>query len=240
MLAYWYREDHGKTHQWIGILIITIGITLLTVNRLFSYDDWDRKKVLTGILLTIFGYYVKSVSMSITDYNFRSLNNPALSVAGRKSFYGLLVTSLLYIPLNFLKLGPPFQLYLDDIKEVPAGIKENPVILIFMVMLLICSTFYEATASILMKNSEIIDRIVTDALRVVPIAIVSLIFGWEPFSIVMFATAIVIFFGLFVYRYESLLKNIYKSICIRPRSASSADVEDNSVTQSSPTETEIA
>lgn len=238
LLAHWYRENHGKTNQCIGLVLISIGIFLTSMYRIFSYDDWDRNGVITGILLTILGSCVKSVSMNISDHNFRSLNNPALSVTGFKALYGLLVTILFYILFNFLKLGPPFQTYLDNIKEVPAEIKNYPGIVFALIALCLVSTFYEASASLLIKNGKPENKIAIDAVRVLIVAPIALTIEWEPQSLLILGSGILTLFGLFVYFDSALLIKVYKAIFIRPRRSAFAEADDtNNITQSSPTET---
>lgn len=207
--------------------------------RIFSYDDWDRNKVISGILLVLFGSCVKSVSMNVTDHNFRSLNNPALSVTGFKALYGLLMTILFYTIFSFLKLAAPFQTYLDNIREIPAEIENYPGIVFALIALCFVSTFYEASALLLTKNGKPENKIAIDAVRVLIVAPMALTIEWEPQSILILGSGLLTLFGLFVYFDSGLLIKVYKAIFIRPRrSAFSADVEDTSnITQSSPTET---
>ncbi|KAL5281577.1 SLC35F6 family protein [Megaselia abdita] len=237
LLAYLYRENHGKTHQCIGLILISIGIFSTCIYRIFAFDDWDRNKVMTGILLIIFGSCMKSVSLVISDHNFKSLNNPALSVTGIKALYGFLMTVLYYVLFSFFKFFPPFQPYLDNIKDIPAEIENYPGIVFALIGLCLLSTFYEASASILTKNEKPEKKIAFDAVRVILVSFAAIMFEWEPQSIFFLGSGILTLFGLFVYADSTLLIKVYKAIFIRPRRTVFNEDDATNITQSSPAET---
>lgn len=175
--------------------------------------------------------------MNILDHNFKSLNNPALSVTGLKGLYGFLVTIALYIFFNFVKVGLPNDDYLDNVRSLPSEIGKYPGIVFACIFLSIVSTIYEASALMVIKNVKPENRITIDTFRIILICPISLILGWEPEFLLIIGSGILTLFGLFVFLDSTILIKMYKALFIHQRRSAFNVEESSNITQSSPSDT---
>jgi len=204
LLSVGFLNSHLMGYKWIGMGVVTSGLAVVGLSDImFNGMNSDVNAIITGDLLIIMAQIIVAIQM-VTEQKFLlQYDVPPLLAVGCEGLFGMLIISVLLIPMYFIHVPPTFSMNpefrLEDIFFAFSEIAERPVIILALLLLILSIAFFNFAGITVTKSLSATTRMVLDSVRTLIIWLVSIpLFGEKfiPLQIVGFGLLIL---GMFIY-----------------------------------------
>lgn len=204
--------------EWTGIFIVILGLVIVGASDIFygNNSHQSRNNIITGDLLIICAQVITSIQMVYEERYVAGLDIPALQAIGWEGLFGASILSILIIPMNFIKVPPPFNQnargVMEDVVDAFAQMGNNNMIIMAIIGTIISIAFFNFAGISITKEISATTRMVLDSARTMFIWIISLLIGWQEFSAIQLVGFIILLCGMFLYN-NVLLPQTYNWCC---------------------------
>ncbi|KAI1301309.1 Solute carrier family 35 member F6 [Halotydeus destructor] len=235
-----------KMYEWLGISIVVVGLGMVGGSDMVGVaaEGGNSKKTYIGDGLVVLGQ-IFTAGLFITEEKLISGRSVSpLTVIGWEGIFGLIILSLLIIPMSFIKVGgtifPNPNGCIEDPIDAFYQIKNSWKVAICFLGCVLSIPCFNATGVSVTKELSATTRSVLDMLRAVMIWVFSLAVGWQKFSIYQLLGFVVMMSGVLLYNKMINCPCMNKSAEREQDGVSKGTAEqtDNSTATSKPVEAE--
>jgi len=192
-------------YQWGSLVFIVGGIWLVGASSIKNDKGTDGNPVL-GVCLMLGALLIQSAQLIVEEKLFRTYYLSPLKVVGFQGLFGICIY-LVFLPIAyFIKCGgdlcPAGRL--EDSLMALRGLKENYVLLILVIALMIDISVFNTLGNSVTKYASWANRATINTVKVVLVWIFFLIYwgeGQEHFHWLQFGGFILIVIGTFTFNY---------------------------------------
>jgi len=218
--------NHTLTgRHWLAIFTISCGlldIISLDVHRveydLVTLPYTDYKSILTGDLLIIIAEILHGLQYVCEEKQLKTSNVAPLQAAGWQGIFGLGITSLLAICMNFLPSIDPFscssRAVFDDWGDLFAALQGSISLIMALIAFTISCAMYNFIGLYIAMYSSSANRLLADGLRVYFIWVFVIIMEWEYMNLVTIMGFLILQMGIILYR-QALFLDWYRAAVAR-------------------------
>lgn len=195
-----------KGFQWLGIIFIIIGLAVVGSNDFFKKEESAHEgkgtgKMITGDILIILAQILTAFQMIVEEKFLRGKNIPPLKAVGYEGLFGLIIASLLIIPLSFIKITQDdgTSAPIEDPLDAFLQIKNNWQTALAIFGNIVSIAFFNFAGISVTKEISATTRTVLDSVRTLIIWLFSLAIGWEKFAYLQLIGFVLLVIGMFVY-----------------------------------------
>ncbi|CAD6991457.1 unnamed protein product [Ceratitis capitata] len=217
-----------SARHWMAMFTISCGIMVILsidVQRVgydrFLLPNWDSNAVLTGNLLVLCAQIFHAGKYVYEEKFLKGTNIPTMLVTGWQGVFGLLITILVGVCLNFLPSPVPLNHnsrgVFDDLGDVLPQLRSNPTLWAPLIIFIFSSALYNFTSLTIIKYSSSANRLLADGLRVLIIWWMAFMLEWEMFNFITVMGFIILQMGTVAYRnaifiewYRSLIASVMR------------------------------
>jgi drug/metabolite transporter (DMT)-like permease len=210
-----------RRYMWVGMACITTGLILVGVGDFAFQDtgssDYSENKlngIVAGDLLIIMAQIVAAAQFVYEEKYIKKHSIPALLAVGLEGLFGMVILSLLLIPMYYIPASKPFSTdpenRLENIFDAFEQMKNNWHIVLATVGGILSIALFNFSGISITKEMSATTRMVIDSCRTIIIWVVSLSLVWQVFNYKSFLLQLLGFFFLF------LGMIIYNDIFFRP------------------------
>ncbi|XP_016983316.2 solute carrier family 35 member F6-like [Drosophila rhopaloa] len=213
--------NHTLTgRQWLAIFTIScalLDIIYLDVLRVkdeqATLPFTDYKSILTGDLLIIIAEILHGLQYVCEEKQLKTSDVVPLQAAGWQGIFGLVITSLLAICLNFLPSVRPFndssRAVFDDWSDLVLALTGKPSLILALIGFAISCASYNFVGVFITMDSSSISRLLVDALR--PLFVWMFFWDWNNISPGVIIGFVVLQMGIKLYS-QALFLDSYRAI----------------------------
>uniref|UniRef100_A0A0K8UDJ8 Transmembrane protein C2orf18 n=1 Tax=Bactrocera latifrons TaxID=174628 RepID=A0A0K8UDJ8_BACLA len=228
--------------HWMAMFTISCGIMVILsidVQRV-AYDrillpNWDSNAVLTGNLLVLFAQIFHAAKYVYDEKCLKGTDIPTLLATGWQGIFGLLITVLVGVCLNFLPAPVPLNHnsrgVFDDLGDIIPQLRSNPTLWAPLIIFVISSGCYNFASLTIVKYSSSANRLLADGLRVLLIWWMAFMLEWEWFNFITLMGFIILEMGTIAYR-NAIFIEWYRSLIARLMRGRYADLSNETVNDS--------
>lgn len=218
--------NHTLTgRHWLAIFTISCGlldIISLDVHRveydLVTLPYTDYKSILTGDLLIIIAEILHGLQYVCEEKQLKTSNVAPLQAAGWQGIFGLGITSMLAICMNFLPSIDPFscssRAVFDDWVDLFAALQGSISLIMTLIAFTISCAMYNFIGLYIAMYSSSANRLLADGLRVYFIWVFVIIMEWEYMNLVTIMGFLILQMGIILYR-QALFLDWYRAAVAR-------------------------
>ncbi|XP_032669164.1 solute carrier family 35 member F6 [Odontomachus brunneus] len=198
--------------EWTGIVFIIGGLACVGVSDMLVTGTTvtDTNSILTGDLLIIFAQVITAAQMVVEEKYVGGLDIPALQAVGWEGIFGFIGICLLMIPLNYIKVPPPFsdnsRNTLEASVEALIQIGNSSYLLIAVIGIAFSIAFFNFAGISVTKEISATTRMILDSVRTFIIWAFSLAVGWQVFHYLQVIGFIVLLIGMACYNNIGILQ----------------------------------
>lgn len=199
------------------IIIISSDVQRVTYDR-NSLAHGSSNAVLSGDLLIICASVFQAAKMVYEEKYLKACNVPVLQAIGWQGLFGIIITSVMGICMNFMPTPmTPFnyssRLVFDDLMDVLSQLQSNPLIVLALALFVITSLLYGYTSLCIIRFSSTANLILAESVRSYLVWLVALLLEWEYLNFVSIIGFVILQLGLITYR-RAILLEWYRSILL--------------------------
>lgn len=195
------------THRWVGIGILTIGLSIVGVSDYLIGTDttslWGVKGQITGDLLIIMAQIFVALQMVLEEQFVTKKAIAPLLTVGYEGLCSLILLSIMLIPMYFINVGKGIfdnpEHRLEDPIDAWIQLRSNWQLAVAFCAPIFTIALYNYSGVTVSKELTSTTRSVMDSVRTVAIWIFGLMVGWEIFNFIELAGFIILMIGIFVY-----------------------------------------
>lgn len=196
-----YLNQTLSCYQWIGILVLASGAGFITVNDYYLYKS---NSVLTGDLLVLCSLVFHGIKYIQEEKYIKVLDIPPLRAIGWQGVFGLFILTVLYVPLNFLKAGPPFgnnaHGVVEDFLDAIAQMANNFLIVLAHCLFIASVAIHNYCGARITKDISSAARVRYNTLIAILVWSFACFFEWEMWDAWKFVILLLILCGGWIYR----------------------------------------
>ncbi|KAM9315725.1 solute carrier family 35 member F6 [Gastrophryne carolinensis] len=190
--------------QWIGILVIIVGLVIVGLADLLSGHGSGKSlnDVITGDLLIIMAQIIASIQMVLEEKFVYKHNVHPLRAVGTEGLFGFIILTILLIPFYYIPSGGfsnSERGVLEDSLDAFCQMGHQPLIILALLGNISSIAFFNFAGISVTKEISATTRMVLDSLRTVVIWVVSLAVGWEQFHALQILGFIILLLGTCLY-----------------------------------------
>jgi len=194
-----------RIYHWAGMLSVVVGMAIVGAGDILynTPEVGNRNYMISGDLLVIIATIIVSVQMVYEQKVITKHNVSPLLAVGIEGLFGLILMTILLIPMYYIRVPMPFTQDMEGRLENPLDaydqIQSNTLILVSLAGGTISMTAGNFAGMSVSKELSSTTRAVIGPFRVVIIWAVSLAVGWQSFILLQLLGFAVLIFGLLVY-----------------------------------------
>uniref|UniRef100_A0A914YL94 Solute carrier family 35 member F6 n=1 Tax=Panagrolaimus superbus TaxID=310955 RepID=A0A914YL94_9BILA len=188
-----------------GMSIVTAGLVVVGVSDIV-FDDRptdDTNGIITGNLLIIMAQIIVAIQMVTEQKYLTQYDVPALLAVGLEGLFGMIILSVLLIPMYYIHVPSTFSSNpygrLEDIFFAFKEIGDNPTILAALALTIVSIAFFNFAGVTVTKRLSATSRMVLDSVRTLVIWIISIPLFGEQFIAIQLLGFALLLVGMFVY-----------------------------------------
>ncbi|XP_014472589.1 PREDICTED: solute carrier family 35 member F6 [Dinoponera quadriceps] len=190
--------------EWIGIFFVIVGLACVGVSDILAEStNMNTNSVLTGDLLIIFAQVITAVQMVVEEKYVGEQDIPALQAIGWEGIFGFIGMSLAMIPLNYIKVLPPFadnsRGTLEASVDAFIQIGNSGKLLAAIIGIIFSIAFFNYAGISVTKEMSATTRMILDSVRTIIIWAFSLAVGWQVFYYVQLIGFTILLIGMACY-----------------------------------------
>ena len=170
-------------------------------------NDSDLSSQTIGDILVVCSQLISSIQFVYTEKVLSQYSIHPLEAVGWEGFYGLIIMSLLLVPLSYIQVpclwsnspSPPWTL--EDPIDGFVQLGNNKLLIFAFCAYIFAVAFYVYGGISVTKEFSATTKMVFDAIKSVTVWIASLCIGWERFKYLQLIGFITITAGVFSYNF---------------------------------------
>jgi drug/metabolite transporter (DMT)-like permease len=205
LLSVAFLSQKLQGFKWLGMGMTMLGLVIVGVSDIYFDDNVndDTNGIITGNLLIIMAQIIVAIQM-VTEQKFLTQYDvPALLAVGLEGLFGMVILSVLLIPMYYIHVPSTFSTNpygrLEDIFFAFKEISENRQILAALGLTVVSIAFFNFSGITVTKRLSATSRMVLDSVRTLVIWIVSIPLFGEQFIPVQLLGFALLLLGMFVY-----------------------------------------
>lgn len=211
--------------HWSAVIIIACGLTVIIstdMNRVVydnaSLSHPNSNAVLAGDLLIICASIFQAAKMIYEEKYLKGCNVPILQALGWQGIFGLLITSVLGIFMNFLPTPiSPFndssREVFDDLQDILSQLYSNPWIVGALCTFVFTTAVHAYTGLCIIRFSSSANLILADSIRSYLVWLMACLLEWEQLNLITILGYVILQLGLITYR-KAIVLELYRSIIL--------------------------
>ncbi|KAM7361005.1 transport and golgi organization 9 [Cochliomyia hominivorax] len=212
--------------HWTAIITIICALVIIIstdVQRVIydrnSLSHGNSNAVLSGDLIIICASVFQAGRMVYEEKFLKACNVPILQAIGWQGLFGLLITIVLGICMNFMPTPIiPFndstRGVFDDLLDVFTQLSSNPWLILALSLFVITSLLYGYTSLSIIRFSSSANLVLAESVRSYLVWLFALLLEWEYLNFVSIIGFLILQIGLVTYR-RAILLEWYRSLLIR-------------------------
>jgi len=190
--------------KWLGMGLVMFGLVIVGLCDIYeSGSGSDINAVITGDLLIIMAQIIVAIQMVTEQMFLERYDVPPLLAVGLEGLFGMIVLSVLMIPMYFIHVPETFsndpEHRLENVILAFKQIADQPIILMALFCTIVSIAFFNFAGVSVTKRLSATTRMVLDSVRTLIIWIFSIpLFGEKFIPLQMFGFGFLIL-GMFVY-----------------------------------------
>lgn len=205
LLSVAFLRAQLRGYKWLGMGFVTLGLVIVGVSDIIfdTNPKDDLNAIITGDLLIVIAQIIVAIQM-VTEQNYLlRYNVPPLLAVGLEGLFGMVILSVLSIPMYHIHVSPTFSKNpegrLEDIPFAFEQISEKPIIAIALLLLIISIAFFNFAGLTVTKRLSATTRMVLDSVRTLFIWIFSIPLFNENFIPIQLLGFALLILGMFIY-----------------------------------------
>lgn len=220
-----YLNQTLTTRHWLAIVTMTCGIVdILTLDvQRVEYDNQtipytDTNAILTGDLLIIIAEVLHAFQYVYEEKHLKASDMVPIQAAGWQGLFGIIITILAAICLNFVPSVAPFNEsshgVFDDISDLIPQIRGNTLLILALVSFTCSSAIYNCVGMSIAKFSSSANRLLADGIRVYLIWAFVIFAEWEIMNLITLMGLLILQMGIIMYR-QAIFLEWYRAFLAR-------------------------
>lgn len=212
--------------HWSAMVTIVCAIIIIITTDLqrVSYDHnslvhGTSNAILTGDLMIIWASIFQAGKMVYEEKYLKACNIPILQAIGWQGFYGIIITTILGVCMNFLPTPvTPFndssRGVFDDLMDVFSQLRSNNWLVLALCLFIVTTLLHGYAALSIIRFSSTANLILADSIRSYLVWLVALLYQWEYLNVISILGFVILQMGLITYR-RAIVLEWYRSILMR-------------------------
>ncbi|XP_075146414.1 transport and golgi organization 9 [Haematobia irritans] len=212
--------------HWSAIIIIACAMTVIisTDMQRVLYDNAslahpNKNAILTGDLLILCASVFQGAKMTYEEKYVKACNVPILQALGWQGIFGLLITSLLGICMNYLPTPmAPFndssRKVFDDLQDIFTQTQSNPWLIVALCILVFTTSVHAYTGLCIIRISSSANLLLAESIRSYLVWLMACLMEWEQLYFVTIIGYVILQLGLITYR-KAVILEWYRSIMLQ-------------------------
>ncbi|CAG2107460.1 unnamed protein product [Medioppia subpectinata] len=235
LLSVAFLHRQLKPYEWLGILFVMCGLSIVgTSDLVFGSNDASSRgpnSVIAGDLLIIIAQIIAASQMVIEEKYVSGNNVSPLQAVGWEGLFGVIILSVLLVPMYFIPTGhlifdnPDGQM--EDAIDGYHQIKNSWQVAVALCGTIVSISFFNFAGISVTKAMSATTRTVLDSIRTFVIWIFSLVIGWEKLSkrtYVQVTGFAILMIGMFLYNNVLIRPFLIKRGFIRGEEPDASDI----------------
>uniref|UniRef100_A0A1B0GCX8 Uncharacterized protein n=1 Tax=Glossina morsitans morsitans TaxID=37546 RepID=A0A1B0GCX8_GLOMM len=211
--------------HWCAMLAIALAVLCIIINDLqrIRYDQnslshIDFNAVLSGELMIICAGAFEGRRMVYEEKYIKTINIPLMQAIGWRGIFGLLITALWGVTMNYQPAIIPFndnsRGVFDDFMDISKQLQSNHWIIVAISIFFITAAVHGYTSLCITKFSSSSNLIHGDGIRTYAVSVMVLLLQWEQLNFISCFCFIILQIGIISYR-RAILMEWYRKILLR-------------------------
>ncbi|XP_067136782.1 solute carrier family 35 member F6-like [Centruroides vittatus] len=195
-----------KRYEWLGILIIIVGLVLVGLSDMIKPDgsqEYSQNSKISGDLLIVIAQIITATQMVVEEKFVNKNNVPPLQAVGWEGFFGFIILSILLVPMYYIPVGKNFfhnpKGNLEDAIDGFYQIANS-----WQVCLGVCGTvisiaFFNFAGISVTKEISATTRMVLDSIRTLVVWICGMLLFHEKFGWLQLVGFLILLVGMCLY-----------------------------------------
>jgi len=222
-----------KIIQWMGIVAGVIGCIILNLADYInqsSSEDYDTKSVMIGNLMVFLYVCCSGITMTVSEKWMIDFDLPPMYYMWLTTSVVLIVQCLLWIPLYYIKVPPPFNQNergsLEDPIDAFYQFKNNTSMLVMFIVYIFVIGPFNLVGMTIQKKYSSTSRMVYGTMIKIGICAMSVICFKEKPHWSKYISIVIILIGVFMYK-EMTPKKIYDQCKGKKKNDDTAEADTN-------------
>jgi hypothetical protein len=201
--------------MWWSVLIIMIGLTVVGLAAVLSTGvgkaGSTQGEVAVAILLTVGSQAIAASQIVVEEFLMHDMTAPPVLVVGIEGLWGLLITSLVVLPIVQFTGGAEGNGIHEDSMDTFAMLRNTPWLIGIVVLYCIVILAYNVTGMFVTNITTAVVRTILEGLRTLCIWFVELVLyyaldenptigeAWSAFSFMQLSGFLLLFIGMLLY-----------------------------------------
>lgn len=206
-----------SSRHWLAIFTMTCGIIdilAIDVQRV-EYDQQtipytDHNAILTGDLLIITAEILHAFQYVYEEKHLKSMDLVPMQAAGWQGIFGIAITVVAAICLNFVPSVAPFNVssrgVFDDLNDLIPQLRGNTMLILALAGFTCSCAIYNCLGISIAKFSSSGNRLLADGIRVYFIWAFVIFAEWEILNIITLMGMLILQMGIVLYRQAIFLE----------------------------------
>ncbi|XP_030572203.1 solute carrier family 35 member F6 [Drosophila novamexicana] len=232
-----YLNQTLTTRHWLAIFTMTCGIVdilALDVQRV-EYDNQtvphtDHNTILTGDLLVIIAEVLQAFQYVYEEKHLKASDMVPIQAAGWQGLFGIIITILSAICLNFIPSVVPFndssRGVFDDLGDLIPQLRGNTMLILALVGFSCSCAIYNCVGLSIAKFSSSANRLLADGIRVYLIWAFVIFAEWEIMNLITIMGLLILQMGIVMYR-QAIFLEWYRALLGRWQRSRYMDLSAN-------------
>jgi len=190
--------------KWLGMVLVMLGLVIVGLCDIFDKGAGeDVNAIITGDLLIIMAQVIVAIQMVTEQLFLERYDVPPLLAVGLEGLFGMVVLSLLMIPMYFIRVPEAFsndpEHRMENVFLAFKEMHDQPLIAAALICTIISIAFFNFAGVSVTRRLSATTRMVLDSVRTLIIWVLSIpLFGEKfiPLQIIGFGFLLL---GMFVY-----------------------------------------
>ncbi|EDW66647.1 solute carrier family 35 member F6-like [Drosophila virilis] len=232
-----YLNQTLTTRHWLAIFTMTCGIVdilALDVQRV-EYDNQtvphtDHNTILTGDLLVIIAEVLQAFQYVYEEKHLKASDMVPIQAAGWQGLFGIIITILSAICLNFVPSVVPFndssRGVFDDLGDLIPQLRGNTMLILALIGFSCSCAIYNCVGLSIAKFSSSANRLLADGIRVYLIWAFVIFAEWEIMNLITIMGLLILQMGIVMYR-QAIFLEWYRALLGRWQRSRYMDLSAN-------------
>lgn len=204
ILSMGFLERKLGSREWSGIFLVIIGLVIVGITDVLTEDrNIGSNSIITGDLLILCAQVMTAIQMVYEEKFVGGNDIPALQAIGWEGVFGLFALLLVMIPLNYIKVVPPFadnsRGTLEATIDAFVQIGNSNQLIIAMIGIMLTIGLFNFSGLSVTKEISATTRMILSSICTIVIWGFSLIFQWQSFHYLQLVGFTVLVLGMCFY-----------------------------------------
>ena len=166
-------------YMWFSVFLVICALSIVGVAAVSSTGvgkaGVSQGQVVMAICLTVGSQLVQASQIVVEDFLMHDMTASPVLIVGLEGLWGTIFTLSIFLPITQFTTGPEGNGVHEDTIDTLVMIKNNPILLIFVILYVLVILLYNVTAMFVTNITSAVVRTILEGLRTLCIWIVQLI-----------------------------------------------------------------